>query len=79
MGIRDEAKNAAAALKGEAKQAGGKLTGNDELAAEGLAERGIAQANQDEEVARREGEGEEGEAPEEPPSMMHNVPGSEGR
>lgn len=77
MGIRDEAKNAAAALKGEAKQAGGKLTGNDELAAEGLAERGIAQANQAEEVARREDE--EGESSEEPPSMMHNVPGSEGR
>ncbi len=61
MGIKDEFKNAAAELKGEVKQATGELIGNEELAAEGQAERGIAQADQAEEVA--DGEREKCESP----------------
>lgn len=42
MGIDDKAENQATDLKGKAKEAGGKVTGNDDLAAEGKADQGEA-------------------------------------
>lgn len=77
MGIKDEFKNAAAELKGEVKQATGELIGNEELAAEGQAERGIAQADQAEEVADRERE--KCESPSELGSPTEGVLKADGR
>ena len=75
MGIKDEVKNAAAELKGEVKQATGELIGNEMLAAEGQAERGIAVADQAEEVADRERR----ESPDEPRPSMEGVQKTDGR